>query len=276
MRDKMKLNRVAIHSVPRSGSTWLGSIFDSHPNVAYRFQPLFSFTHKSQLNDSSSLDEINSFYKDILHSTDKLVLQKEAIRNDKVPNFKKENTTHIIYKEVRYNNILENILEKDNTSKIIGLIRNPFAVINSWLRAPKEFKKELNWKIEEEWRFAPKKNLNKSEEFNGYEKWKEAAFLFLELRKRYPEQFYLVNYDSLLTTKEAVVKDLFKFCDLEMTSQTLNFLNKSSENNDADAYSVFKKKSVDDKWQTELPQYIIDEIKADEYFKELNKIFKWI
>ncbi|WP_081210038.1 sulfotransferase [Salegentibacter sediminis] len=272
----MKFNKIAIHSVPRSGSTWLGSIFDSHPRVAYRFQPLFSYMHKNQLNEKSSLDDINRFFKDILQSTDDFVLQKDAIRNSKVPNFTKKTITHIVYKEVRYHNILENLLKQDDTSKIIGLLRNPFSVINSWLRAPKEFKKELDWNIEEEWRFAPKKNLNKPEEFNGYEKWKEVTFLFLNLKKNYPERFYLVNYDSLLTDKNTVVKDLFNFCGLEMTTQTLDFLNKSSKLNNEDAYSVFKKKSKDDNWQTELPHFIFDEIKADEDFKVLNKVFKWI
>ena len=270
------MKRVAIHSVPRSGSTWLGSIFDSHPKVAFRFQPLFSYAHKNQLNEISSLDDINRFFKDVFHSTDEFVLQKEAIRNNKVPNFTKETISHIVYKEVRYHNILENLLSKDNKIKIVGLIRSPFSVTNSWLRAPKEFKKELDWTIEEEWKFAPKKNLNKPEEFNGYEKWKEAAFLFLKLKEEYPERFYLLNYNSLLTNKNAEVKDLFNFCGLEMTPQTKEFLSKSSESNDEDAYSVFKKKSKDDKWQKELPGFIVNEIKVDEDFKILNKVFNWI
>ncbi len=175
-----------------------------------------------------------------------------------------------------FHNILENLLNQDDDLKIVGLIRNPFSVLNSWLRAPKEFKKDLEWEIEEEWRLAPKKNLNLPEEFNGYEKWKKAAFLFLDLEKRFPERFYLLNYDSLLTNKLTTVKDVFSFCNLEMTQQTLDFLNRSSKENDEDAYSVFKKKSKDDDWRTELPLSIIEEIETDEDFKRLNKIFEWI
>lgn len=272
----MNFKKIAIHSVPRSGSTWLGSIFDSHPKVAYRFQPLFSYTHKNQVKDNSSLNDINNFFLDIHQSKDDFVLQKKAIENNKVPSFEKKKLTHIVYKEVRYHNIIRNLIVKDEEIKIIGLVRNPFSVINSWLRAPKEFKRELGWKIEEEWRFAPKKNLNKPHEFNGYEKWKEVAFLFLELKKNHPKQFYLLNYHSLLINKEKVINDLFKFCELEMNSQTLEFLNRSSKNSDDDAYSVFKKKLKDDEWRKELPISIIEEIKADEDFKKLNKIFNWI
>jgi hypothetical protein len=174
------MKKVAIHSVPRSGSTWLGSIFDSHPNVAYRYQPLFSYTHKGVLTPNSSKKEIDTFFQDILYTTDDFVLQKAAIEAGKIPSFFKESPTHIVYKEVRYHHILSNLLEQDNEIIVIGLIRNPFAVIHSWLNAPKEFRKDLGWKEMEEWQFAPKKNLNKPEEFNGFEKWKEVRDLFFD------------------------------------------------------------------------------------------------
>ncbi len=272
----MNLKKIAIHSVPRSGSTWLGSIFDSHPNVAYRFQPLFSYTHKNQLKKNFSLVDIDNFFSDILHTKDDFVLQKEAIEQNKVPSFEKGVLTHIVYKEVRYHNIIDNLLEKDADIKIIGLVRNPFSVINSWLQAPKEFKKDLGWKIEEEWKYAPKKNLNRDEEFNGYQKWKEATFMFLNFKKKYPNNFYLLNYDSLLKGNKSVVVDLFSFCNLDMPQQTLKFLKASSKKNDSDAYSVYKQKEADDKWQAELPPYIINEIKGDQEFKHLNKVFTWI
>ena len=134
----------------------------------------------------------------------------------------------------------------------------------------------MGWKVEEEWRFAPKKNLNKPQEYNGYEKWKETAFLFVELERKFPDQFYLLSYKSLLTRKKSVVSDLFDFCDLKMTSETLDFLKSSSQKNDLDAYSVFKKKDNDDGWKDELPNFIIEEIMGDKEFQELNKIFRWI
>lgn len=270
------MKRIAIHSVPRSGSTWLGSIFDSHPNVAYRFQPLFSYTHKSQLSENSKKNDIDRFFTKILNTTDDFVLQKEAIAKNRVPEFNKSAITHIAYKEVRYNNIIANLLEKDNEIKIIGLIRNPLATVNSWLKAPKEFKKELGWKESEEWRYAPKKNLDKPEEFNGFEKWKEVSHLFLKLNKKYPERFNLVNYDELLRNPKNVVEELFEFCDLKLTLQTIQFLSTSKTFNNKDAYSVYKKKANDTDWKKTLPKDIHNEILNDSDFKKFNKIFKWI
>ncbi len=255
--------KIAIHGVPRSGTTWLGSIFDSSTNVAYRFQPLFSYTHKSLLDDKSSKEKINRFFNDILNTNDEFVLQKEAIKKGLVPEFKKENITHIVYKEVRYHHILQNLLDKDPYIKVIGMVRNPKSVIASWYLAPKEFRKE-EWNILEEWEHAKKKNLNRKEEFNGYLKWKEAVLMFLELKKMYPDRFYLLKYDELLKNTYSVTERLFAFCQIELKEQTINFIHESKKiDKSGDAYAVYRKNQTDDKWRTTLPQEIIDEIDMD-------------
>lgn len=270
------MRKIAIHSVPRSGSTWLGSIFDSSPNVAYRYQPLFSYQHKGILTPASSNEEINNFFNDILNTNDKFVLQIEAIQRGLVPSFKKNKITHVCYKEVRYHHILENILLKDQEIKIIGLVRNPFAVVNSWLRAPKEFKKELGWKSEEEWRYAPSKNGDKPEEFNGYQKWVEVTWMYLKLQEKFPDQFVLVRYDDLINNTLPVIKSLFSFCELNLSDETVAFLNESQMKNVEDAYAVYKTKNNDDQWGHELPDFIQEGIMQDEDFIRLNRLFKWI
>ncbi|MBC9798484.1 sulfotransferase domain-containing protein [Sinomicrobium weinanense] len=272
----MSCKRIAIHSVPRSGSTWLGNIFNSHPNVAFRYQPLFSYAFKDALSPGSSKEEILNFFQKIKKSSDGFINQEEGVQKGIIPTFQKDDITHICYKEVRYHHLLENMLEKDGDLKVIGLIRNPLAVIHSWLRAPKEFKKELGWREEEEWRYALKKNLNKPEEFNGYEKWKEVMTLFEDLRIQYPERFYLLNYDDILHNKITTVKDLFSFCDLNISQQTLDFIHQSSSMDQRDAYSVFKAKIKDDGWKKHLPKFIIEEITKDQDFIDFNNRYHWV
>ncbi|WP_310993582.1 sulfotransferase domain-containing protein [Aequorivita marina] len=274
----MDLKKIAIHSVPRSGSTWVGSIFDSSPQTAYRFQPLFSYAHKGQLDVKASRNEIDEFFNDIFKTTDSFVLQKDYKVKELTPRFNKDVPTHLVYKEVRYHNILENLLQKDDDVIVIGIVRSPFATICSWLMTPKEFKKELGWLEEEEWRFAPKKNSDKPEEFNGFEKWKEVTKLFLKLNQDYPNQFYLLSYDDLLQNTETEIKKMFKFCQLEMSEQTHAFLTKSTSSTakDDDPYSVFKSKKKDNAWKNNLPSFIEEEIKADKEFKKLNFHFKWV
>lgn len=266
------MNKVAIFSVPRSGSSWLGQIFNSHPGVIFRFQPNFAYSFNYHLSQNSSKKDIHNFYQALRDTNDAFIKGEITISSKQGISFIKDKPKAIVFKETHFINVISNLVKKSDT-KVVGLIRSPFAVINSWIQLPKEF--DLSWSIEKEWRKAELKNNNNETFYFGYEKWKETAFLFLELKKSYPEQFYLLNYDSLLTSKEIVIKDLFDFCGLEMTLQTLDFLNRSSKTNDEDAYSVFKNKSQDDGWKTELPQFIIDEIRADEDFNVLNKIFAW-
>lgn len=270
------MEKLGIHSVPRSGSTWLGSIMDSHPEVAFRMQPLFSYAFKHYLNKKSTSNKISSFFKEIIKSEDNFINQFDQKEKGLIPVFKKSNYTHVCYKEVRYHHILPNLLSKDKEVKVIGLIRNPFSVINSWLKAPKEFKAELGWKIEDEWKFAPSKNQDKLEEYNGYEKWKEVTYLFLKLKEQYPNRFYLLCYEDLLQNPVAETSKIFEFAKLEMGQQTQEFLKASTSRNDIDPYSVYKTKDIDKDWEKELPEYIIQEIKDDRGFQELNQIFRWI
>ncbi len=256
------MKKVAIHSAPRSGSSWVGSTFDSSPNVAYRYQPLFSYSHKNQLKENSTKEEIELFFNSILQTDDEFVLQKKSISEEIAPFFKKEKITHIAYKEVRYHYILENLIKNSDGIKIIGIIRHPCSVINSWLKAPKEFRRELGWKVSNEWRYASRKNKDLKEEFNGFEKWKEVSMLFLRLAKSYSSNFYLLRYKDLITSTEVCVRELFSFCGLNVTSQTLDFIRNGAEKT-YHPYSVFNKKTNDDKWKAELEKYIIDEIYKD-------------
>ena len=266
------LNKIVIHSVPRSGSTWLGSIFDSNPNVVFRFQPLFSYGHKGQLSEQSKISEIENFFDDILETEDDFVLQKKTKKEGVIPIFKKHTASTIVYKEVRYHHILKNLLEQDKNLIVIGLIRNPLSVINSWLKAPKEFRKDLGWDEIEEWRFAKKKNMDRIEEFNGFEKWKEVTLLFTELEKLYPNRFYLLRYDNLLVNPKKEVEKLFMFCGLNYTEQTNNFIVSSSNIDHTDeAYSVFRINQDDEKWRLQLNTTIIKEIQKCLIETELEK-----
>lgn len=270
------LQKIAIHSVPRSGSTWLGKILDSSPNTLYKYQPLFSYAFKDRLSQKSTSSEIKEFFNSLLDTNDPFLDQRKEKIKGIIPVFLKEEIRAVVYKEVRYHHILSNLLLKDREVKVVGLIRNPFAVVNSWYKAPREFRADLGWRIEDEWRYAPSKNQNKPEEFNGYEKWKETAFLFLELAKEFPQRFRLVKYENLLKAPVNEVKKLFEFSGLDLHPQTLKFIKKSISENHVDNYSVFKKKENDDDWKSELPDFIITEIKNDPNFWKLNNKFHWL
>ena len=257
------MDKVAIHSVPRSGSTWLGNIFNSHPDVIFKYQPLFSYAFKNFLTENSTSNEINSFFDKISASQDYFLDQTEGIKKGLVPKFHKNNEfTHICYKEVRYHNILVNMLKNSSDIKFIFLIRNPLAVLFSWKNAPKEFRADKGWSFDDEWKNANSKNLNQPEEYNGYVKWKEATHLFLSLKKKYPNKVYILEYNDLLNQRDLKIKEIFKFVKLPFNKQTINFLKMSTSQNNKDFYSVFKIKESDNDW-INLPEYIIDYVHQD-------------
>lgn len=266
------MNYLSILSVPRSGSSWVGQILNSSPQVLYKFQPNFSYSFPSNLEKDTDEKKIIEFYENLRKTNDPFVNGKVSISGKSNIEFKKSFCETLVWKEVHFLFLAQTLLEKSDT-KVIGLIRSPFAVISSWIKIPKEF--DPSWNLTEQWKTANLKNSDFDFNYFGYEKWKEVTQLFISLKQKYPERFYMLQYENLLADPKAEVEKLFSFCNLEVTSQTLGFLTKSTSNNDTDAYSVFKSKKTDDQWKKELPQFIIDEIKMDPEFQSLNKIFKW-
>lgn len=265
------MQKVAIFGVPRSGTSWLGQIFNSSPNVAYRYQPIFAYSFEGSLSKNSSFKDIQKFYEDLLLTEDNFVCQKENISGNKTPEFNKTEITHLVWKEVRYLNIIENLIRQSST-KIVGIVRHPCGVLKSWMKAPREFEEE--WDIENEWQNAENKNEG-NYEFYGYERWLQATQMFLRLKRSYPDQFKIVIYESILVEPEPLIRELFKFIGLNFTIQTKSFLQQSTQTASDDPYDVFRKGKTGHEWQSELPSSIIDTILKDKRFIEINKYFEW-
>lgn len=255
--------RVAVHGAPRSGTTWLGEIINSSPQVIYKFQPLFSWCMKHcALQKDSSADSIRRFFDTLAATDDEFLDQVQRRQNGVFPAFAKETPTHVAYKEVRYHYVLPNLVEQSDT-RVVLLVRSPMAVINSWLRAPREFRRDLGWKEEEEWRHAPHKNQQREEEYNGFERWKEVVRMFTRLATDHPDRVLLIEYRDLLDQTLPCVTRLFEFLNLELGEQTRAFVQESQNREDDNPYSVFRKNQTDERWKSELQPDIVSEIKAD-------------
>lgn len=266
------MRNVAIFGAPRSGTSWLGQIFNSSSHVCYRFQPLFSYAFKDNISLRSTEEDFGLFYKNLIHTDDAFVLQTENVSGKKGLAFTKASTTHLVWKEVRYHYLLEHIIKSSDT-QIIGLVRHPCAVINSWLQAPKEFKDK--WKPLEEWRKASKKNQDKKEEYNGYNKWKELTQLYLKLEHKYPEKFKIQVYETLNDNTELCVKALFDFVGLNLEKQTLEFIKESKSLDSIDAYGIHRKEQDSFKWKKQLMWQIQEAILSDPEFIDIDNYFKW-
>lgn len=253
-------NTVALFGVPRSGTSWLGQIFNSSPHVAYRYQPLFSYEFKDRLDENATNDKIQEFHHDLLRAKSDFVLQTATVSGNSNITFAKKDITTLVWKEVRYLHLINTLVQKSDIMLIL-LARHPCATINSWLRAPKEFNNA--WDPLEEWRFAGQKNLGKPEEYNGFEKWKEAIEIFLEAEKKYPEKVKIVKYEDLNDNSLTVAKQLFSFVGQELESQTEKFIKESQSSNDDDPYGVFRQQQNTEAWRDELDKRIIAGITKD-------------
>lgn len=252
---------VALHGAPRSGTTWLGQILNSSPHVRYAYQPLFSYAFKGFLNEHSDGARIEEFFERIKMSDDAFINQRDPVIHRHARHFAKSDITHVVYKEVRYHHILDNLLSRAPRVRVLGLYRHPCAVLSSWRNAAREF--DPAWDFETEWQRAEKKNRGRVEEFYGYLRWKELLRLFLDLRRRYPDRFQLVYYLDLVQYTSRVVEEIFAFLGLEVEEATREFILESTSREDADPYSVYRSRRSDDAWRVGFPWPIEREIMAD-------------
>ena len=257
---------IAIHGVPRSGTSWVGEILNSSPVTIYKYQPLFSYAFKNFLNPDSSSDDVHRFFRLLAEKSNGFLDQEEARLEGVLPAFSKRSPTHVVYKEVRYHHILGNLLQKAPEFRLVAVIRNPLSVISSWVSAPREFRKDQGWIVAQEWKFAARKNRGRPEEFFGLEKWKEATQLFLNLERRFPDKVYILLYEALVQSPEIEVYNLFRFCNLKVSNQTKKFLTESTGMEVPGTYSVYRTGNTTGKWKTilspEIAESIVQEIRA--------------
>lgn len=268
-------NRViVIAGVPRSGTSWLGQIIDSSPNVAYRFQPLFSYAFKDALDMNSSREDYETFFQGIYKSDDEFLLQNDKRESDIYPEFDKKarNPKKLAFKTCRYQYLLIKMLKYFDRLKVVGIVRHPCGVINSWINNPKEYPKDCD--PEQDWRFATCKNQGRIEEFFGFYKWKEVSHLYLDLKQKFPEQMYIIQYEDLVERQKNVAENLFDFLDLRFTRQTKRFLAESNSVHKDGPFSVYKDKSVKNKWKRNLDSIIANEIVEEVQDTRLERFLK--
>ena len=254
-------NTVYIAGVARSGTSWLGQVFNSSPEVVFRFQPLFAYEFKGRVNEESTREEYERLFADMALADTPFLTQSDKQASGEYPRFEKHGTPRtLVFKENRYQSVVGPMLRRVPTLKGIGITRHPCAVLNSWRKNAKEFPPGSD--IRSEWRFGNCKNKG-NEDYFGYYKWKEVAHLYLDLQDRFPDRFRSIRYEDAVRDPLAVIPELFAFCGIAYEEQTQRFLHESTQARADSYYSVYKDKSVADRWREELDPWIIEEIMDD-------------
>ena len=258
----MELNYIWLNGMPRSGTSWLSQIFDSHPNVRFKLSPLFSYAFKDAVNGGSNRDEWLQFLQRVYFTEDDFMDQKHRRKNGEYPVFenKERHPSHLVIKDTRYHNLTKRILTLVPEIKFIHIIRHPCGAINSWIEAPREFPPKAN--PLREWR-SGKCRKTGEEEFWGFEDWKYLTKLYLTLQDKYPDRVMIVRYEELVDEPLHLVGQMFQFANLALHRQTVNFVKDSQSRNVEGEYAVYKQKGVKDKWKQKLNKRIVAQIYAD-------------
>ena len=252
---------VILQSVPRSGSSWLGQILNSCPRIAYRYQPIHSYTFAPILDETSREDEVHDFFDALALSDDPYINMCFGYRvgGVELPNFDKQIPWRIAYKETHDFGAAVNALSVCNHVMMIGLVRNPIDAIDSWFRNPSEF--DPRWQIDDEWWDAPAKNAEYRGNLFGLEHWIETTRQMVSLNKT-NERFKLVRYEELLEKPDSVVQNLFDWLGIPLEEQTLDFLSRSTNESVAsdNPYSIFRDSQYLTSRGRRLPRAIQDRI----------------
>jgi hypothetical protein len=250
------MNIISIHSSPRSGSSWLLSIFDSHKNTKCVYQPLFSYAFKNKIDENSSQTEFDLFINNIKETNDEFCCMKTNLHTNnginKVLTFEKKEKKNVVMKHTTHHYLIEKCIDFHKDIKIIGLIRNPENVIESQMNAKHEHLKD--------WLNGTDKNTAK-ECYFGFNKWLELNNYFIKLKEQYPDNVYLITYEDILKNPLKEIEKLFNFCNIELEKSTIDFIQKSTTTHDEYDYSVFKDKQMIIDRKCSLNNYILNYIK---------------
>ena len=262
---------VGIHGVPRSGTSWLGQLTNASSKVNFKFQPLFSYAFKDYINETSSKEQILDFFDKISISDDDFINMRDKDLLGEYPSFTKINPlTHLVFKQVRYHFLIEHMIKTIPKIKFILIIRHPLEVLNSWRKVPREFNPK--WDFKKQWLKADLKNHGRKEEYFGYLKWKEASELFLRLSEQYPFNVILVKYNELNIDIYRELKRIYKFIELDIDNQVLDFVKESKSKLKRHPNSVFKssqnsKELYQKEISEEIQHFIIEDVKGSPLIK---------
>jgi hypothetical protein len=247
---------ILLHSAPRSGSTWIQTLFDIYPNIKTVYQPLFSFAFKNKLDENADDQMIAEFCQDLMQTNDPFCLRETDYHTNNgetpMPSFSKTHFDTLLIKNVHHHYIAERFLQCGH--KLVALIRDPRAVVQSQLDSARE--------TDPDWLQATTKNAGKRENYFGYLKWKEVLYLFDRLKKNYPQQVHIVKYENLVNEFITTARGLTNFLELdfEPVLQAQQILTSKDSNYE---YSVFRTSVNPHKWKQQLQSSIIKYISND-------------
>lgn len=229
-----KLPIFFIISRPRSGSTLLRTLMDSHPNIIIPFESRFIqyLYYKYKRITKWNIFLILSFYNDliILPETTHLNFDKEELKKNLLKAYQIDNTVSyptlckIVY--LHFNSVYEkdkvSIIGDRNTrsfffmekslalfpnAKVIHLTRDYRDNILSYLKV----------------KFEPKIVASLAYRWKYYNK------IIVNFKKKHPDIVYNIKYEDLVINPEFYLKEICQFLEIDYNASMLNYHSKLGE-----------------------------------------------
>ena len=248
--------------MPRSGTNWVSQFFASSPHIRVKFCPLFSYPFKNSMTEENDTASWQDFFNRVYVTQDEFMDQIYLSRKGLLPVFKNKHETPgtLLIKSNRFHHLSKSLLKEIPDLRMIALVRNPLAVISSWLQNPAEFPSGAD--PLKEWRTGSCRK-NGVGEYWGFNDWLWVTSLHLELQKAYPDRFFLYRYEDVVQDPHQQARDMFSQIEVPYSVEVDQFIENSSSYHVEHPRSVFKKNQDVNKWKDNLDPRISASIRAD-------------
>jgi len=247
--DLSKIPIFFILGRPRSGTTLLTTLFNAHPNI--RIAPEFPimlflyqrFKHVKVWDEAtirSFVDHVFYFSKFNIRRIENLKFDKEHIINELLQ-YKDRGSIQLFLKSINY--YAYSVFQKEQTlligdknpvySMSTGRFRRIFpdakfiCIIRDYRDNFISIKKLAEKEVAVE---APVLSMQVG-------RWRYFTALFLRLKRRFPERYYILKYEDLVSEQETTFRSLCEFLGVAYDPSVFNFHQKKEQT--VDTYGTF-------------------------------------
>jgi hypothetical protein len=258
------MNRLDSHplfllGMPRSGTTWLSQIFEAHSQACLRFSPNYSYPLKNTIDENSTTAQWLAHLKAARLSDDEFMTHAYRRETGELPTWDKQPSQFrlLCIKDTRFHESYLAALNRLPNAKIIYLVRDPRAMIASWVNC-KEFPHGES--LEDSWLHGGTRKQDGPGEYWGVADWCNLTGRYQGLATRSPERVMVVRYETLVVNARSVSSSMLNFAGLNMDPQVVRFLETAANQSSHSPYSVYRGRRATSPTADHLPESIADRI----------------
>lgn len=219
------LDKFVILGVPRSGTSWLNEILNSHPEIRSLYQPLHSYTFPLGHQELESDSRLEGLFSSLLSSDDPFINMKIGSGKSDYNFTAEPNLRAIGFKETHFLQEILNAVERVDFFRAICIVRDPRETLRSWLNHPREFTEHE--KFEEVWKSGGVRNTREGNYF-GFDAWLNFLNMALKLRDTDPSKICFVSYHNLKKNGEVEIRKVLEFLNTNWAPEVGEYLYSSA------------------------------------------------